>query len=111
MDYIQLNPQINPEIENYTSETLLAALPNLKKVNYVSLGFGKVWSWQRGIIYLKNRDKIHWKAFKKNLIAFETDEGVFFYTDVRSRTLNMSEGIITQSVQTNKGVQKIQLHY
>lgn len=44
----------------FTPESLLATLPHLQRTTIgKSMAFGKVWLWQKGIIYLKDGKELH----------------------------------------------------
>lgn len=93
----------------YTKENFLAALPNMRKASLESLAFGKVWSWQKGIICLKNGQKIKWRSFAENFILFETVDGPVFYTDIVSQSYSSAHGKLTRIIKTSSGLIKIDI--
>ncbi|MCG8379593.1 MAG: hypothetical protein MI865_08990 [Proteobacteria bacterium] len=107
IEKIRVQPQDNESSVFYTEESLLESLPNLHRANFDALGFGKVWSWQKGIIYLKNGKKLRWRSFTKNIILFETDDGAVFYTDIISQSNNANTGKITRNIKTEYGEKEI----
>lgn len=111
VERILIHSQKDDEQQFYTTESLLEALPNLRETNIKSLGFGKVWSWQKGTILKKNGKEIHWRAFTKNIILFETDEGGVFYTDILNQTTDTGNNKITRVIQTSKGLKEIVLEF
>ena len=105
---IILEPQYEGKNKYYTPESLLASLPYLRRANIgKSLGFGKVWLWQRGTIQLKSGNSIRWRAFTDNIILMESDEGPVFFTDIQSQTNNYADGKIIRNVSTPQGLKEI----
>ena len=107
VESIWLEPQEDESNKFYTADSLLEALPFLRKASFKSLGFGKVWLWQRGVIHLKNGKQLKWRAFTKNIILFEPETGPVFYTDINSESHNVKDGKITRTINTREGTKKI----
>ena len=104
---IWIQPQDGKLRKFYTPESLFKALPHLHRANFKSLGFGKVWLWQKGIIYLKNGKEIHWRSFTDNIILIDTDDGPVLYTDIQSQSHNFADGKITRIINTWEGPKEV----
>jgi hypothetical protein len=108
VDRIWIQPHDEKVKDFYTEKSLLKALPYLKKTTFGrSMAFGKVWLWQKGIIYLKNGKKIHWRSFTDNIILIETDYGPVFYTDIQSQTSDFIDSKIIRTIYTWEGPKEI----
>jgi hypothetical protein len=104
VDLIWIQPHDEKVKNFYTPESLLKTLPHLKETTIgKSMAFGKVWLWQKGIIYLKNGKEVHWRSFTDNFILIETDEGPVFYTDIQSQTSAFADGKIIRTIYTWEG--------
>lgn len=105
---IWIQPHDDKLKDYFTAESLLEALPHLHRANIgKSVGFGKVWLWQKGIIFLKNGKEIHWKSFADNLILIDTDNGPVFYTDLDSKTIAFADDKIITTIYTWEGHREV----
>jgi len=105
---IWIQPHDNKLKDFFTPESLFKALPHLHQANIgKSMAFGKVWLWQKGIIYLKNGKEIPWKSFTDNIILIYTDDGPVFYTDMESQTNDFVDGKIIRTIYTWEGSKEV----
>ena len=108
VDRIWIQPHDEKLKDFYTPESLLKALPHLQKTTMgKSMAFGKIWLWQKGIIYLKNGNEIPWRSITDNIILIETDAGPVFYTDIQSQTNDFVDGKIIRTIYTWEGPKEV----
>lgn len=112
VDHITIEPHDGKVKDFYTAESLLRALPHLRRTEIGrTLAFGKVWLFQKGVIHLKSGAVIPWRAFADNLVLFDTAEGPVVYTDITGQTRSHVDGRVVTTLYTREGQGKVMIEY